>query len=538
MANSYQLHTANGSTTQFSFANIDGWINSGFLKVYVNGVLKTTGYNLIDLNTVNPKVEFLAGHIPTNGQIVVIQRETPATVSTFKANVVDFSDSSILTAADLDRSVEGILHITQEAEDTGSGAIGKTVDETNWDAQALRLTNLGDGLNPQDAATKNQLDTALLFGSGVVVPQAWSLTGANTATYTLISVPLNTDSNMFVVEVGGVIQAPTTYNITAETTTGTIVFDSTVATGVPITVRNFGVSRNIPNNFVSTGMIQNLAVTTAKINDLAVTTAKIADSNVTTGKIANDAVTYAKIQNVSATDRLLGRDTAAAGDIEELTVSGGIEFTGSGGIRTSAFTGDVTKATGGTVLTIGAGKVTSDKLDTNLAVSGNFSVGGTATFNSVGQSLINSSTATLSGSSTVISGIPSWARRVTVTIQNLSTTGTNVLLMQAGHSGSLQTSLYSGLGSDYVASNTSTGQFTWGPATSFVVTGSYDGRFVLERMGTTNTWVGSGNIANTSSGKFHMCVGEVALQGTLDRIGLLVTAPQTFDAGTMCVAWE
>lgn len=35
--------------------------------------------------------------------------------------------------------------------------------------------------------------------------------------------------------------------------------------------------------------------------------------------IDNDAVTYAKIQNVSATDRLLGRSTAGAGDIEEIT---------------------------------------------------------------------------------------------------------------------------------------------------------------------------------------------------------------------------
>lgn len=35
--------------------------------------------------------------------------------------------------------------------------------------------------------------------------------------------------------------------------------------------------------------------------------------------IANDAVTYAKIQNVSAASRVLGRITAGAGDIEELT---------------------------------------------------------------------------------------------------------------------------------------------------------------------------------------------------------------------------
>jgi hypothetical protein len=36
-------------------------------------------------------------------------------------------------------------------------------------------------------------------------------------------------------------------------------------------------------------------------------------------RIANDAVTYAKLQNVSATDRLLGRSSAGAGDVEEIT---------------------------------------------------------------------------------------------------------------------------------------------------------------------------------------------------------------------------
>lgn len=38
-----------------------------------------------------------------------------------------------------------------------------------------------------------------------------------------------------------------------------------------------------------------------------------------TWTIDNDVVNYAKIQNVSATDRILGRSTAGAGDIEEIT---------------------------------------------------------------------------------------------------------------------------------------------------------------------------------------------------------------------------
>jgi hypothetical protein len=40
---------------------------------------------------------------------------------------------------------------------------------------------------------------------------------------------------------------------------------------------------------------------------------------VVTADIAGSAVTYAKIQNVSATDRLLGRSTAGAGVVEEIT---------------------------------------------------------------------------------------------------------------------------------------------------------------------------------------------------------------------------
>jgi len=60
--------------------------------------------------------------------------------------------------------------------------------------------------------------------------------------------------------------------------------------------------------------------TTQLAND-AVTNAKIANNAVTNAKIANDAVTYAKMQNVSATDRVLGRDSAGAGDVEEITPS-------------------------------------------------------------------------------------------------------------------------------------------------------------------------------------------------------------------------
>ncbi len=90
------------------------------------------------------------------------------------------------------------------------------------------------------------------------------------------------------------------------------------------------------------------------------TPAQLRDRSTHTGTQASSTIT------VTTTDRLLGRDTAGSGAVEELTVSGGIEFTGTG-IRTTAFTGDVTKTAGGTALTIAANAVvTSHILNSNV----------------------------------------------------------------------------------------------------------------------------------------------------------------------------
>jgi hypothetical protein len=52
-----------------------------------------------------------------------------------------------------------------------------------------------------------------------------------------------------------------------------------------------------------------------------------AGSNATT--IGNNTVTYAKMQDVSATQRIIGRKTAGAGDPEECTLSDVLDFVGS-----------------------------------------------------------------------------------------------------------------------------------------------------------------------------------------------------------------
>lgn len=85
--------------------------------------------------------------------------------------------------------------------------------------------------------------------------------------------------------------------------------------------------------------------------------------------IDNTAVTFAKVQNVTS-DRLAGRDTAGSGALEELTVGGGLEFTGSGGIQRSALTGDVTASAGSGSTTIASNAVTTAKiLDANVTLA-------------------------------------------------------------------------------------------------------------------------------------------------------------------------
>lgn len=92
-----------------------------------------------------------------------------------------------------------------------------------------------------------------------------------------------------------------------------------------------------------------------------------ANSLVTVSILAN-GVAFAKIQQI-ATDRLVGRDTAGTGNLEQLTVTGGVEFSGAGGIQRSALTGDVTASAGSNTTTIANNAVSDAKLRDSAAVS-------------------------------------------------------------------------------------------------------------------------------------------------------------------------
>ena len=79
-------------------------------------------------------------------------------------------------------------------------------------------------------------------------------------------------------------------------------------------------SEHYVDGSIDTAHIADDAVTQAKMADNAIGTSQLANNAVYTAAIQNDAVTYDKIQNV-AQDRILGRQSAGGGSIEELNAA-------------------------------------------------------------------------------------------------------------------------------------------------------------------------------------------------------------------------
>lgn len=163
---------------------------------------------------------------------------------------------------------------------------------------------------------------------------------------------------------------------------------------------------------VTTAKIADANVTTAKIADLNITTAKIADLNVTTGKIANNAVTYAKIQQVAATNRFLGRKSAGAGNVEEITVADAYAILG--------LTGTANRF----ALWTGANTLTSDAAFTFDAANDRMTITSAGVVN-VGVGIFNIDAGTVAGTSTAIRSIGDVRDNFTLEHRNTRNTNTS-----------------------------------------------------------------------------------------------------------------
>lgn len=143
-----------------------------------------------------------------------------------------------------------------------------------------------------------------------------------------------------------------------------------------------------------------------------------------------------------------------------------------------------------------------------------------------------------SGTSIDFTGIPSWAKRVTVMLNGVSTSGTANLRFQIGDSGGVSSTGYVSSGGYVGASSASvgsTGGFDlYGDAGVSLVRSGF---IVLTAMG-SNTWVANGSFS--SGGTFVFAVAGVkSLASSLDRVRITTTnGTDTFDAGSINILYE
>lgn len=151
------------------------------------------------------------------------------------------------------------------------------------------------------------------------------------------------------------------------------------------------------------------------------------------------------------------------------------------------------------------------------------------------------SIATTSGTSVSLStSIPSWAKRLTVMLAGVSTSGTANLLLQVGTGGVATTTGYNSTSNMFNQSNSSVGASA---TAGFVVYQGLSAASVTSgHMTITNVsgnlWVAS-HTAKISTTQVSIGGGDVTLSGVLNMLVLTtVNGTDTFDAGSINIMWE
>lgn len=188
-------------------------------------------------------------------------------------------------------------------------------------------------------------------------------------------------------------------------------------------------------------------------------------------------------------------------------------------------------------------KLTSDTLvgtpaTGNIEYNGQFF--GTDSNNSRAQMqrIVSGTTVNASGTSVDFTGIPSWAKKITVMFSGVSTNGTSALQVQLGTSSGVTTSGYTATAT-IAQSTVTTASYTTGfgiNTTGAAVT--RDGHVVFTLL-TGNTWIGSGLLMGTNAAAMVSLAGSIGLAATLDRVRITsLNGTDTFDAGTINIIYE
>lgn len=142
---------------------------------------------------------------------------------------------------------------------------------------------------------------------------------------------------------------------------------------------------------------------------------------------------------------------------------------------------------------------------------------------------------TASGAQIDFTGIPAWAKRITVILSGVSTTAGNVTYLQIGDSGGIEATGYESAATAGASNTSITTAFIVVPNTT--AAGTASGHCVLTKID-GNEWVCSATIIAYNGLDGSIATGRKTLSGTLDRLRLNNAAADTFDAGKFSIIYE
>jgi hypothetical protein len=148
--------------------------------------------------------------------------------------------------------------------------------------------------------------------------------------------------------------------------------------------------------------------------------------------------------------------------------------------------------------------------------------------------------ASTSGTSIDFTGIPSWAKRITVMFSGVSTNGTSSPLIQLGDAGGIETAGYLGSSAQMIAASTTVLLSTAGMlvAAGVAATVVFHGKMVIDKID-GNAWVSSCVVSRSDAGAVWASASSKTLSDTLTQVRITtVLGVDTFDAGSVNIMYE